>query len=146
MTLVSERVISKNRENKFWQQENVKALLLFLVSLALFLLFWEMGARLKLFAKGMPTASLTIKELWYWLTHPFYDNGPNDLGIGWNLLISLRRVAIGYSLASLIAVPLGILVGISQVAFKAFNPYFQLLSQFPRAFLLPQLPAKRFPC
>ena len=61
------------------------------------------------------------------LLHPFYDNGPNDLGIGWNLLISLRRVAIGYTLASIIAVPLGILVGISEVAFKAFNPYFQLL-------------------
>ncbi|MEN8446423.1 MAG: ABC transporter permease, partial [Cyanobacteria bacterium J06555_13] len=51
----------------------------------------------------------------------------NDLGIGWNLLISLRRVAIGYTLASLIAVPLGILIGISPVAYKAFNPYVQIL-------------------
>jgi nitrate/nitrite transport system permease protein len=33
--------------------------------------------------------------------NPFYRNGPNDLGIGWNLLISLRRVAIGYIAASL---------------------------------------------
>ena len=65
--------------------------------------------------------------LWYWVTHPFYKNGPNDMGIGWNLLISLRRVAIGYTLASAIAVGLDILIGISKVAFKAFNPYFQLL-------------------
>ena len=57
----------------------------------------------------------------------FFDNGPNDLGIGWNLLISLRRVAIGYTLASLIAVPLGIVIGISPIAYKAFNPYIQLL-------------------
>ena len=127
MTLVREKLINNSRESKLLDNENVKALLLFLLSLGIFLLFWELGARMKLFAKGMPTASLTIKELWYWVTHPFYDNGPNDLGIGWNLLISLRRVAIGYSLASLIAVPLGILVGISKIAFKAFNPYFQLL-------------------
>ncbi len=127
MTTVRERVTKSDRENNVLENENVKALLLFLLSLGIFLLFWEMGARMKLFAKGMPTASLTLKELWYWVTHPFYNNGPNDLGIGWNLLISLRRVAIGYSLASIIAVPLGILVGISQVAFKAFNPYFQLL-------------------
>ena len=127
MTLVREKLINNSKESKLLDNENVKALLLFLLSLGIFLLFWELGARMKLFAKGMPTASLTIKELWYWVTHPFYDNGPNDLGIGWNLLVSLRRVAIGYSLASFIAVPLGILVGISKVAFKAFNPYFQLL-------------------
>jgi len=127
MTLVRDKLVSDNRESKLLENENVQALLLFLLSLGIFLLFWELGARMKLFSKGMPTASLTIKELWYWVTHPFYDNGPNDLGIGWNLLVSLRRVAIGYSLASIIAVPLGVLVGISKVAFKAFNPYFQLL-------------------
>ena len=75
----------------------------------------------------MPTASKTLEEFWWWITHPFFNNGPNDLGIGWNLLISLRRVAIGYILASLIAIPLGILIGISPVAYKAFNPYIQLL-------------------
>ncbi|MGD1949948.1 MAG: nitrate ABC transporter permease [Leptolyngbyaceae cyanobacterium] len=110
-----------------WLNENIKALGLFVISLILFLVFWEIGANLELFAKGMPTASKTLQELWWWTTHPFFDNGPNDLGIGWNLLISLRRVAIGYILASLIAVPLGILIGISPIAYKAFNPYVQLL-------------------
>ena len=127
MTVVREKLVKSKKKSKFLENENLQALLLFLLSLGIFLLFWEVGANMKLFAKGMPTASLTIKELWYWVTHPFYNNGPNDLGIGWNLLISLRRVAIGYTLASIIAVPLGILVGISRVAFKAFNPYFQLL-------------------
>ena len=128
MTAVRESTI-KNKQKKAssFENENVKALLLFLLSLGIFLIFWEVGAKMKIFSKGMPPASLTLKELWYWVSHPFYKNGPNDLGIGWNLLISLRRVAIGYTLASLIAVPLGILVGISKVAFKAFNPYFQLL-------------------
>ena len=126
MTAVRESIVKK-QDNSFLENENVRALLLFLLSLGIFLLFWEIGANMKWFAKGMPTASLTIQELWYWVSHPFYNNGPNDLGIGWNLLISLRRVAIGYTLASVIAVPLGILVGISKVAFKAFNPYFQLL-------------------
>lgn len=111
----------------FTLNENLKAALVFLLSLGLFLLFWEVGANAKWFAKGMPTASKTIEELWWWITNPFFDNGPNDLGIGWNLLISLRRVAIGYGAASLIAVPLGILIGISRVASKAFNPYVQLL-------------------
>jgi nitrate/nitrite transport system permease protein len=107
--------------------EGVRAFLLFVGSLLAFLLFWEVGARADWFTKGMPTASETLKELWWWVTNPFFNNGPNDLGIGWNLLISLRRVAIGYFLASLVAVPLGILMGISTVARKGFNPYVQLL-------------------
>ncbi|VEP11406.1 Bicarbonate transport system permease protein CmpB [Hyella patelloides LEGE 07179] len=127
MTVVEKRSIQGKEKPKFVLNENLQALVLFLVSLVIFLLFWELGAKFKLFAKGFPTASLTIQELWYWVTHPFYNNGPNDLGIGWNLLVSLRRVAIGYTIASLIAVPLGILIGIYPVAAKAFNPYFQLL-------------------
>lgn len=106
--------------------ENTKASLIFLLSLGLLLLFWELSTKWS-DGRGMPPASLTLKELWWWLTHPFFDNGPNDLGIGWNLLISLRRVAIGYIAASAIAVPIGVLIGISPIASKAFNPYIQLL-------------------
>lgn len=107
--------------------ENVQAILISLLFLGLFLIFWEVGANAKVFAKGMPNATDTLGELWFWISDPFFDNGPNDLGIGWNLLTSLRRVAIGYTLASIIAVPLGILLGMSRVAAKAFNPYVQLL-------------------
>lgn len=124
---VSSSLKASSSPPSFTLNENLKAALVFLLSLGLFLLFWEVGANAKWFAKGMPTASKTIEELWWWITNPFFDNGPNDLGIGWNLLISLRRVAIGYVAASLIAVPLGILIGISRVASKAFNPYVQLL-------------------
>lgn len=117
----------KEKGESLFQNQTVRAILLFALSLALFLGFWEIGARAGWFAKGMPTASATLKEFWWWTTNPFFNNGPNDLGIGWNLLISLRRVAIGYILASIVAVPLGILIGISPVAYKAFNPYVQLL-------------------
>lgn len=126
MTIVQGR----SPQNKFKQlldNENVQALGIFLLSLGIFLLVWELGANAKIFAKGMPSASLTLKELWWWLTNPFFNNGPNDMGIGWNLLISLRRVAIGYTMASVVAVPLGILLGMSKIATKAFNPYVQLL-------------------
>lgn len=116
-----------SRGESWLQNETVRSILLFLLSLAIFLGFWELGARAGWFAKGMPTASATLKEFWWWTTNPFFNNGPNDLGIGWNLLISLRRVAIGYILASLVAIPLGILIGISPVAYRAFNPYVQLL-------------------
>ncbi|ASC72493.1 ABC-type nitrate/sulfonate/bicarbonate transport system, permease component [Halomicronema hongdechloris C2206] len=121
------RSIHNATPEAWFKSQEVRAAALFLLSLGAFLLFWEVGASLGWFAKGMPTASTTLKEFWWWITNPFFRNGPNDMGIGWNLLISLRRVAIGYVLASILAVPLGILIGISPVAYKAFNPYVQLL-------------------
>lgn len=129
MAVSRSRSRSRRREasNAPFFSENVLAFLVFIGSLIVFLLFWEFGARAGLFTKGVPTATKTIEELWWWITNPFFNNGPNDLGIGWNLLISLRRVAIGYILASLVAVPLGIAIGISPVARKGFNAYIQLL-------------------
>ncbi len=46
---------------------------------------------------------------------PFYQKGPNDQGIGWNILSSLKRVGIGFGMAALIGIPLGFLIG--RVAF-----------------------------
>jgi nitrate/nitrite transport system permease protein len=43
--------------------------------------------------------------------HPFYDNGPNDQGIGWNILYSLYRVGIGFGMAALVGIPLGFMIG-----------------------------------
>ncbi len=119
--------VRKKEKPAWFKNEGLQSLALFLISLFLFLGFWEVGARSGWFTKGVPTATKTIEELWWWTTHPFFNNGPNDLGIGWNLLISLRRVAIGYILASVVAIPLGILIGMSPVAYRAFNPYVQLL-------------------
>jgi nitrate/nitrite transport system permease protein len=42
---------------------------------------------------------------------PFYRKGPNDQGIGWNVLMSLGRVAIGFGLAAAVGIPLGFMIG-----------------------------------
>lgn len=106
---------------------DMQALALFVLSLLMFLAFWEVGANNGWFSRLIPTASQTVVALWGWISDPFYVYGPNDKGIGWHLLVSLRRVSIGFTIGSLIAVPLGILVGLSKVTSKAIDPYIQLL-------------------
>lgn len=106
---------------------NQKAILLFLLILAVVLAFWEIGANLGLFSQLMPSASQTLKDFWFWISDPFFDYGPNDKGIGWLLLTSLRRVIIGFAIGSAIAIPLGILIGLSDVASRAVDPYIQIL-------------------
>jgi nitrate/nitrite transport system permease protein len=106
---------------------NQKAFLLFLLILAMVLIFWEVGARLGWFSQLMPTASATLKDFWWWVSDPFFDNGPNDKGLGWMLLTSLRRVGLGFLIGTAIAIPLGVLLGLSEVASRAFDPFIQIL-------------------
>ncbi|MEM0935076.1 MAG: ABC transporter permease [Pseudomonadota bacterium] len=66
-------------------------------------------------------------ELWATITDPFYVAGTNDMGFGIQMGYSLLRVVIGYALAAAVAIPLGFLIGMSPVAYKALNPYIQVL-------------------
>ena len=76
---------------------------------------------------GFPTpaefASVSLSNL----AHPFYDRGPNDKGIGIQLGWSLLRVAGGYLLAIIVAIPFGFLIGMSPLLYRAFDPFIQLL-------------------
>ena len=76
---------------------------------------------------GMPTPAEVGHTLIDKLAHPFYDNGPNDKGIGIQLAYSLARVLGGFALAALVAIPLGFVVGMSPLMQRALNPYIQLL-------------------
>jgi nitrate/nitrite transport system permease protein len=67
--------------------------------------------------------SLAIAEL----SNPFYDAGPNDKGIGIQLGYSIYRVLTGFLLAALIAIPVGFVIGMSPLMYKALNPYIQVL-------------------
>jgi nitrate/nitrite transport system permease protein len=67
------------------------------------------------------------QTLWDRLSDPFYDNGPNDKGIGIQLAYSLARVLAGFFLAAAVAIPLGFAIGNSRVFYQALNPYVQLL-------------------
>ncbi len=58
---------------------------------------------------------------------PFYDNGPNDKGVGWNILASLQRVGLGFGLAALVGIPLGFIIGRFEFASKMCAPVISLL-------------------
>jgi len=66
----------------------------------------------------------TIYDLW---KDPFYDNGPNDKGIGYQLLKSLITVFKGFLLATLVALPVGYLIGSSKTMMRILNPAIQIL-------------------
>ena len=125
------------------QNIHVRSALLSLVLLVFFLGIWEMAnqppeakaalTEYEILMGGsepqarVPNPSeigkLAIDEL----SQPFYDNGPNDKGIGLQLLYSLKRVLSGYLLAALVAIPIGFLIGMSPLMHKALDPFIQVL-------------------
>ncbi len=78
-------------------------------------------------SSGFPPPIEVAKTSWEHLSDPFYDNGPNDKGIGIQLAHSLARVGLGFVLAMAVALPLGFLIGMSPLMQKAFNPFVQVL-------------------
>ncbi|WP_427161183.1 nitrate ABC transporter permease [Aliinostoc sp. HNIBRCY26] len=74
----------------------------------------------------MPTPPEALVANLDYILNPFYQRGPGNLGIGWLLIASLRRVLIGFALGAVVAIPLGFLIGMSRPAMLALNPIIQI--------------------
>jgi nitrate/nitrite transport system permease protein len=116
-------------------RDTARTFIMPVLALAFICLFWE------IYSSGegvvLPGPLKTVTDSWNLIAHPWFDNGPNDKGLGWQLLYSLQRVGLGYSLAAVIGVILGILIGKSAMAFKALDPIFQVLRTIPPLAWLP---------
>ena len=94
------------------------------LGIALFIFAW---AVLHHFRPELPGPVSTWTSAVELFADPFYNNGPNDQGIGWNILNSLGRVGLGFGLAALIGIPLGFILGRVQFINQMFAPIISLL-------------------
>ncbi|MBN9203145.1 nitrate ABC transporter permease [Methylibium petroleiphilum] len=76
---------------------------------------------------AFPTPAATWTEIVKLFSDPFYSNGPNDQGIGWNVLFSLERVAMGFGLAALVGIPAGFVLGRFSFVNHMISPLISLL-------------------
>ena len=86
-----------------------------------------MGATATQGKSAMPGPLDVAAKLFEHLSNPFYDRGPNDKGLGIQLAFSMARVAAGYGLAVLFAIPLGFLIGMSPLMSRALDPFIQVM-------------------
>ncbi|WP_095053828.1 nitrate ABC transporter permease [Pseudomonas sp. Irchel s3b2] len=95
-----------------------------LLGIALFIGVWALIAAR---SEGLPGPLATWHSALELFSDPFYDKGPNDMGIGWNVLNSLGRVGIGFGLAALLGIPLGFAIGRFAFLGGMFAPIISLL-------------------
>jgi nitrate/nitrite transport system permease protein len=97
----------------------------FVASMSLLLGAWQLISVVTAAEIPSPLSTWVVfKEL---MAVPFYDNGPNDKGIGNQLFSSLGRVFTGFALGSLVAIPMGLLMGGTQIGMRLLNPIVQVL-------------------
>jgi len=96
------------------------------IGLILFVLLWQIVSTSG-GDHGLPGPAKTWESAKVLFADPFYDNGPNDKGIGWNILHSLYRVGAGFGLAALIGIPLGFMIGRFRFLAGMTSPIISLL-------------------
>jgi bicarbonate transport system permease protein len=100
-----------------------------LVAIAIFLVIWQLFTSIP--GATLPGPVKVVQDTWILIGYPFYDRGGTDKGLFWQVLASLQRVAIGYTLAAIVGIALGILVGLNKTMSKALDPIFQFLRTVP---------------
>jgi nitrate/nitrite transport system permease protein len=94
------------------------------IGIALVVGIW---ALLTMKSTSFPTPAATFTEAVKVFSDPFYSKGPNDQGIGWNILFSLERVAVGFGLAALVGIPMGFMIGRFTFLNNMVSPLISLL-------------------
>ena len=95
-----------------------------IIGIALLIGIW---ALLTIKSTTFPTPAATFAEAVKVFSDPFYIKGPNDQGIGWNILFSLERVAVGFGMAALVGIPMGFMIGRFEVLNRMVSPLISLL-------------------
>ena len=101
------------------------SVLYLLAGFAVLFIFWQITSLITKGELPSPVKTMTVFfEMW---SDPFYDAGPNDKGIGVQLFESLKRVFIGFGIGTLIAVPIGFIIGSNKIMLNILNPVIQVL-------------------
>ncbi len=106
-------------------------LLPYLLCIGAFLIVWQLISAM-LGAARLPGPINVLVDTWDpYISQPFFDDGGTSKGLGWQILISLQRVAVGYGLAALVGIAIGGLLGLNPFAGKGFDPVVQVLRTVP---------------
>ena len=127
---------NKSNLNSFLTGKSARKIIAPFVAIAFLLLIWQLLCSGE--NANLPSPVKVIQETWDPLIiNPFFDNGGTDKGLFWQILASLQRVAVGFTLATIVGIALGVLVGSNAFVYDALDPIFQVLRTIPPLAWLP---------
>ncbi|MCU0566042.1 MAG: nitrate ABC transporter permease [Oculatellaceae cyanobacterium Prado106] len=129
MTIAQSRSNSKSLWSDPKFRERLDDVLSPAIAIIILLVLWQLFASLP--GATLPSPIRVVQDTWMLILYPFYDRGGTDKGLFWQVFESLKRVAIGYSLAAVVGISIGILIGLNRRISKALDPIFQILRTVP---------------
>jgi nitrate/nitrite transport system permease protein len=126
------RMIANLRRAGSWVLVNV---LPPLITVALLMLIWQIAFSRP--GSTLPSPTVVWREANDLILHPFFWAGSQDIGLGWRVLTSLQRVALGFGLAAIVGIFIGAVIGQSIWALRGLDPVFQVLRTVPPLAWLP---------
>jgi bicarbonate transport system permease protein len=129
-TLRSRNGVTGNPISDFWKKYS-KDIIPPIIGIFAFLVVWQVLTAIGLIKLPGPLEIITNERTRTYLMYPWFDRGGIDKGLFWQTLESLKRVLIGYSLAAVVGIGVGILIGVSPIINKALDPLFQFLRTVP---------------
>lgn len=99
------------------------------ITILILLTLWQIAVSFP--GATLPGPIQVVQDTWILILYPFYDRGGTDKGLFWQVFASLQRVAIGYSIAAVVGIAVGIIVGLNQRIAKGLDPVFQVLRTVP---------------
>jgi nitrate/nitrite transport system permease protein len=132
VSTVFRSIISRAKPAAAWAATNVAPPL---VTTALLLLVWQILCSKS--GATLPPPSTIWRDARDLIVQPFFDYGSQDIGLGWRVLVSLQRVAVGFGFAAVAGILVGSLIGQSEWAMRGLDPIFQVLRTVPPLAWLP---------
>ncbi|MGJ5672234.1 MAG: nitrate ABC transporter permease [Nostochopsis sp.] len=99
------------------------------IAIIVFLVIWQLFCSIP--GATLPGPIQVIQDTWLLIMYPFYDRGGIDKGLFWQIWASLQRVVISYTLAAIVGIAVGVVIGVNKTMYKALDPLFQLLRTVP---------------
>ena len=111
---------------EFWKK-NSQNILPPILGLLGFLFVWQFLSSSGIIKLPGPTSVWTDERTRVLLMYPFMKSKTYGIGLFWQTLASLERVAKGYTMAAIVGIGMGVVVGTNPLLNKALDPIFQFL-------------------
>jgi nitrate/nitrite transport system permease protein len=106
-----------------------------LIAVTVLLIVWQL---LTLSPEAnLPSPIKVVEQTWELIINPFFDKGATNKGLFWQIWASLQRVLQGFTLAAIVGISVGIIVGTNEFLYDALDPIFQILRTIPPLAWLP---------
>jgi nitrate/nitrite transport system permease protein len=106
-----------------------------LIAIASILIIWQLLTLSP--DANLPSPTKVISQTWELIIDPFFDKGATNKGLFWQIWASVQRVLQGFTLAAIVGISVGIIIGTNEFLYDAFDPIFQILRTIPPLAWLP---------